>query len=255
LTLGLAACGGADKKEATGTLPTPVTSSTPTAPATTAPPKVAPVAHLNRVTFVPAMNSAMSKQKTWRTVATMTAEGKTVMTMTGYQQAKPLAASMEMSGLAFEGKTAKIIVVGGKLYMSLPGMTPAGKFVKIDPKKTPQAADFGDLLDSGDPTKALAGLGKGTQTVKFVRAETVDGIQLDRYQVTVSTAAIFKAQGKKLPAGAPKSLQYTIWMGADHLVHRMTFDLMGISMVMKMTEYNKPVTITAPPASKIVATR
>jgi len=254
LTLGLAACGGADKKESTGTLPTPVTSSAPTAPATAAPLKVAPVAHLNRVTFVPAMNSAMSKQKTWRTVATMTAEGRTVMTITGYQQAKPLAASMEMSGLAFQGKTAKLIVVGGKLYMSFPGMTPAGKFLKVDPKKT-KGADFAGLLDSGDPTKALAGLGKGTQTVKFVRAETVDGLKLDRYQVTVSTAAIFKAQGKKLPAGAPKSLPYTIWMGADHLVHRMTFDLMGVSMVMKMTEYNKPVTITAPPSSKIVATR
>jgi hypothetical protein len=32
----------------------------------------------------------------------------------------------------------------------------------------------------------------------------------------------------------------------------MTFDLSGVSMVMNMTDYNKPVHITAPPVSKIV---
>jgi hypothetical protein len=181
----------------------------------------------------------------------MTAEGQTVMTMTGYQQAKPLAASMEMSGLAFQGKTAKMIVVGGMLYMSMPGVTPAGKFVKVDPKTTPGGAGFSELLNGGDPTKTFEAFGKGLQTVKFVRSETVDGLKLDRYQVTVNTAAALKLQGKKLPAGAPKTLPYTIWMGADHLVHKMTFNLQGVSMVMKMSEYNHPITIKAPPASKI----
>ncbi|TDU90173.1 uncharacterized protein DUF1396 [Kribbella voronezhensis] len=252
LALGLAACGGADKKEATGTLPTPVTSSSPTAPATTAPLKAAPVAHLNRVTFVPAMNAAFGKQKTWRTVATMTAEGRTVMTMSGYQQAKPLAASLEMSGLAFQGKTAKMVVVGGMLYMSMPGVSPAGKFLKVDLKNTPGAENFSELLNGGDPTKTFEAFGKGLQTVKFVRSETVDGVKLDRYQVSVNTAAVLKLQGKKLPAGAPKTLPYTVWMGPDHLVRKMTFNLQGVSMVMTMSEYNHPVSIKAPPASKIV---
>ncbi|QNE19608.1 LppX_LprAFG lipoprotein [Kribbella qitaiheensis] len=253
LALGLAACGGSDgKNSANGSMPSvPVSTETaPTsAPPTTAPP--APVAHLNRVTFLPAMNTALTKQKTWRTTATMTAGGQTIMTITGYQQAKPLAASMTMTGQAFEGKSAKIIVLGSKLYMSMPGATPAGKYLMID-TKVADPAGIGAMVDSADPTKTFKALGIGMKNVKFIGPETVDGVKLDHYELTVDTAAALKTQSKKLPAGTPKTLPYSLWLGADHLVHKMSFDAQGISMVMNMNEYNKPVTITAPPASKIV---
>ena len=48
------------------------------------------------------------------------------------------------------------------------------------------------------------------------------------------------------------TLTYSMWMDKSHLVRRMSFDLGGVSMVMTMSDYNKPVSITAPPASKIV---
>lgn len=249
LALGLAACGNGDPK-ATGYRPS-APAETPTAVVTkTALPIVkAPSARLNRVTFVPAMKAALTKQKSWHIVGKVTANGSTLMTMDGFQTAKPNAMSMEMAGAAFQGKTARIVAVKNVAYISMPGLTPAGKFVKLTGAKS---GDVGELLESGDPTKILNSFGSSLGSVKYVGAETVDGQRLERYDITVSTAEALALQGKKLPAGAPKSMTYSLWMDTSHLVRRMSFDLLGISMLMTMTDYNKPVHISAPPASKLV---
>jgi hypothetical protein len=248
LALGLAACGN-DKPEATGYKPSaPV--STPVATNTAAPQQAAPVAHLNRVTFVPAMTTAIAKQKSWHTTGKMTANGTTLLTMDGVQTADPVAISMTMTGEAFQGKTAKIVVIKNTGYVSIPGMTPAGKYLKFTSGLNDQLAE---LIDGGDPTKIFKSFNSSMVSVKFVRTETVGGQKLDRYAVSVNTAKALAAQGKKVPAGMPKTLTYSMWMDKSHLVRRLSFDLAGVSMVMNMTDYNKPVHITAPPASKIVS--
>ncbi len=248
LALGLAACGNDAKPEATGYKPT-APASTPVTTTTAVPQKAAPVAHLNRVTFVPAMNAAITKQKSWHVTGTMTAGGSTVLTMDGIQTAKPAAMSMEMTGAAFQGKTAKMVLVKNVAYVSIPGMTPAGKFLKIENAET---GELGELLAGGDPTKIFKSFDSSMAGVKFVRTETIGGQKLDRYAVTVNTAKALAAQGKQVPAGVPKTLTYSLWMDKSHLVRRLSFDLGGVSMLMTMSDYNKPVSITAPPASKIV---
>jgi hypothetical protein len=253
LVLGIAACGGEQLTNSAGdSRPMPTPASAPAS--SPAPPKAAqPVVHLNRASFLPAINSGLAGQKTWRTTARMTAGGKTVMTITGLQQAKPLAVSMVMSGEAFRGGQARILLVNGFAYVSMPGLAPTGKYLKIDAKSSdPAVASFGSMLDSADPTKTFKAFDLGLRNVRFVRSETIDGRKLDRYTVTVDTATALRAQGKTLPAGAPKTLDYTLWMGTDHLVHRMSFDMAGVSMLMTMTEFNKPVSIKAPPARSIV---
>jgi hypothetical protein len=243
--LGLAACGN-DKPEATGYKP-----STPaTAADTAAPVKPAAPARLNRVTFVPAMDAAVAKQKSWSISGKMTSAGKTLLTIEGVQSAQPVAMSMEMTGAAFEGKTAKIILIKNVAYASIPGATPKGKYLKVEAAE----GEFGELLASGDPTKIYKSLGGAVRNVKFVGTEAVHRQMLDRYEVTVDTAKVFAAQGKKLPAGVevPKTLLYSMWMDKSHLVRKVEFNLLGVSMVMSMNDYNKPVHITAPPASKVV---
>jgi hypothetical protein len=252
LALGLAACGNGDPK-ATGYKPSPVATTAAPKPATTTraadPIQPAPVAHLNRITFVPAMTSAIGKQKAWHTVGTVTANGSPLMTMDGFQTTNPVAISMEMTGAAFQGKTAKVVVIKDTAYLSIPGLTPAGKYKKFASGLNDQ---LGELIEGGDPTKIYKSFDKSMVGVRFVRTETIGGQQLERYAVTVNTAKALAAQGKKVPAGLPKTLTYSMWLDKAHLVRRMTFDLSGVSMVMNMTDYNKPVHITAPPASKIV---
>ena len=248
LVVGLAAC-GTEKPAATGYKPSAPTSTPVVTTTTAVPQKVAPVAHLNRVTFVPAMNTALTKQKSWRIKATMTAGGSTVMTIDGIQTAKPLAMSITMTGEAFDGKSAKVVLVDGTGYASIPGMTPTGKYVKFEGGEAPE---LDQLLQGGDPTKIFKSFGGTVKSVKFVRTETVGGQKLSRYDVTVDTAKALKAQGKAVPPGVPSTLTYSMWMDKSNLVRKLSFDLGGLAMVMTMSDFNKPVTITAPPASKIV---
>ena len=253
LALGLAAC-GRGQPEATGYRPSaPV--STPVAANTAAPQKAAPAPHLNRVTFIPAMNAALTKQKSWRISGTVTANGTTMATISGMQSAKPAAVSTEMSGTAFNGHTARIVGVGKAVYLSLPGTTPAGKYVKLtaadlaDPK-----SGVGSAVNSADPTKTYQTIARAMQNVKYVRSQTIEGRKLDRYDLTVNTATVVKLGGAKtVPQGMPKTLTYSLWMDSAHVVRRMSFNQLGIVMVVNMTDYNKPVHITAPPASKIVS--
>ncbi|TCC43183.1 hypothetical protein [Kribbella sindirgiensis] len=252
LALGLAACGGEPK--ATGYKPsTPATTTAapkPDVTNTAAPAKPATVTHLNRVTFVPAMTSAIAKQRSWHITGTMTANGAPMLTMDGYQTANPVAMSMEMTGAAFDGKTAKTIVIKNIAYVSMPGLTPAGKFVKF---KSGLNNQLSELVEGGDPTKIYKSFGSSMIDAKFVGTEFVLGETLDRYDVTVNTAKALAAQGKKVPAGVPSTLTYSMFMDKAHLIRRLTFDLSGVSMVMDMTGYNRPVEITAPSASQIVS--
>ena len=248
LALGLAAC-GADKPEATGYKPS-TTASKPVATNTAAPQQAAPVAHLNRVTFVPAMTKAIAQQKSWHVTGKMTANGRTMMTMDGVQTASPVGLSMTMTGAAFQGKTAKIVVIKKTGYVSIPGATPPGKYLKFTSGVN---AQLDQLVEGGDPTKIYKSFDSSMVSVKFVGTQTIGGEKLDRYALSVSTAKALAAQGKKVPAGMPKTLTYSMWMDKSHRVRRLSFNLSGVSMVMNMNEYNKPVHITAPPASKIVS--
>ncbi len=143
--------------------------------------------------------------------------------MDGIQTAKPVAMSMTMTGAAFQGKTAKIVVIKNTGYVSIPGMTPAGQVPEDRVPASP--SELGELLEGGDPTKIFKSFDSSMANVKFVRTETIGGQKLDRYAVTVNTAKALAAQGKKVPAGVPKTLTYSMWMDKSHLVRRMSFDL------------------------------
>jgi hypothetical protein len=248
LALGLAACG--DKKPAAAPpapVPVPTTVEAQKAVATTPP----PVVRLNRATFVPAMNAALAKQKSWRTSLQLQVRYQTVLTSEGVQTFKPAAMSLTMSGAAFKGKTAKIIFVKGNGYASIPGVTPAGKYAKF---KSGKVAQLDQLLENGDPTRTFKSFDKALVSVKYIGENRMAGMWMERYEVTLNTAKAFAAQGKKLPKGMPATIMYTLWMDKSHLMRRMELELdYGFtSTVMTMSDYNKPVKISPPPASKIV---
>nr|WP_238357016.1 hypothetical protein [Kribbella italica] len=254
--MGVAACGGSEEPKSAGSpSSSTTTTSTPEAPASTpAPPTAAApaVVRLDRATFLPAMNSALAKQTSYRTTGKMTANGQVLMTITGVQQAKPPAASISMTGAAFKGQTAKVVVIGKTLYMSIPGVTPAGKYAKLD-STDPSMAQFSELAGTGDPSKTFESFKGALRGVKFVKSETIGGVKLDRYDITVDTAAVLKAQGKKIPAGVPKTLPYSMWLDAGKMARRFSFDLQGVSLLMTIDPAGAPVSIKAPAKKDIVS--
>jgi len=263
MILGVAACGGGDKatgdRAGGGTTPSaPVTSSTPTVTATAsvpAPPKAEEPVRLTSASFIPALKSNTGKAKSFKSSAVMTVGGQKI-TMESSQTTSPLAMKLDMVN-PLAGGAMQMVLIKSTLYLSIPKQTGAGKYIQLNLKnaKDPAVASFGSMLDNADPTKSYQAWEKGLRSVKFVKTETIGGRQLDRYDITVDTATAFKAEGKPVPKGMPKSIVYSIWMGSDKLVYRMTFAMAGAAMVMTISDYNKPVAITAPAPSKIIAKR
>ncbi|NEA36087.1 hypothetical protein [Streptomyces sp. SID13031] len=260
MILGVAACGETDKAGggATQSAPTqttsaPVTSSTPEV-STPLPPTAEAPLRLTNASFMPALKAGTGKAKSFKATAVMTV-GSQKITMTTSQITSPLAMKLDMVDPA--AGTMQMILVKSNLYLSIPKQTGAGKYIKLDLKnsKDPQIKSFGSLLDSADPMKSYQGWEKGLRSVKFVKSETIGGQKLDRYDVTVDTAASLKAAGQPVPKGVPKTLVYSVWMGSDKLIYRLTFSMAGVEMLMTMSDYNKPISITAPPANKIIAKR
>jgi hypothetical protein len=150
------------------------------------------------------------------------------------------------------GGVMQMMLVKSVAYVSAPGVAPTGKFLRVDLKKSkdPELAALAGMLDSADPTKTFQAWNKGGIKVKFVKSETLGFRKVDRYQVSVNTATVLG--GRKAPAGTPKTIAYTLWMGSDHLPYKMAFNLAGMDMQITMTGYNSVEAITPPPASKIV---
>jgi hypothetical protein len=175
-------------------------------------------------------------------------------TMTAVQSmSKPPALAIDLNGPAFDGK-GRMVVVNNIVYVSMKSITPAGKYLKLDPKdkSNPMAGLFSQLLNQMDPTKTFDAFDHGLKSVKHVGTDTVDGTKVDHYKVAVDTAAALKAQKQKVPAGMPKTITYDIWMDAAHLMRRLTFAMQGARMEMKASGWGEPVTIKAPAAADIV---
>lgn len=145
-------------------------------------------------------------------------------------------------------------VVDGIVYMTIPSVTPAGKFLKIDPsdKSNPMSKSFGSLSEQMDPLNSVRAMRSGVRKVTYVGAESVDGVDADHYRVVVDSAAMFRRMKQKTVPGMPRNLTYDMWLDDHDLLRRMQFEVAGQSVDMSMSKWGEPVSVTAPPASKVV---
>ncbi len=142
-------------------------------------------------------------------------------------------------------------LVDGVMYMAMPPMTPKGKFFKIDTNDP--NSPFGDLssITQGDPLATFDAFDAGLEEVVYVGAEDVDGEEMDHYVLTVDAKKASRAQGTPVPPGA-KEISYDLWIDDEDLMRRMQFDEGRGGMTMTMSDWGKPVTVKAPPASAIM---
>lgn len=251
----LAGCGGGKSDNqvagrATPSVPSsPATSASPTPSATT----TAPVAGgLSRAQFVAAIKKAVAKQKSAHVAMQMsTTQG--VIDAEGdvsYHPRTAMAMTMQVPGM---GK-AQMRLVDGVMYMAMPPLTPQGMFLKIDPKDPhgPLGGQFSGLGDQLDPLRSFSAFDQGLKNVEYVGVESVDGEDMDHYVLTVDSTASLAAMGQQAPQGLPKTTTYDVWLDQDHLMRRMKMDLSGVSMDMTISDWGRPVHITAPPRDKMM---
>lgn len=210
--------------------------------------------HLDKAGLVEAVTSGPVKAGSAH--VTMSMGGAASLTAEGdvdYRGSTP-EMSMTMSMAQLGSGRMEMRFVDGILYMTIPQVTPAGKFMRIDPqdKSNPMSETFGSITKQMDPLNSIRSLKAGVRTVEFVGAESVDGEDADHYRVTVNTAAMLKAMGQKHLAGMPRTLTYDMWLDGKDLLRRMRFTLSGMQVDMSMSRWGEPVDVHAPPPGKVV---
>jgi hypothetical protein len=247
LALGVSGCAGSDDEASTAS-ETPSGSTTADAGGDAAAPTggdaVEPRTLLDR------MRAAMGETTSARFTMEMTGGGQE-LTAEGAMSYAETGNEMDISMSLPTGGEVRVVAADGELFASLPGRTPEGTFVRIDPED-PAMGPLADQVESMDPLSSFDAFDAGLQEVTFVGEETVDGIEMERYRLEVDTAAAAEGQGEPSPAGVPETVVYDLWLDDEDHMRRMTFDLAGVEAVMTMSDWGEPVDVSAPPADKIV---
>ncbi|WP_310963101.1 LppX_LprAFG lipoprotein [Nocardioides terrisoli] len=243
--LGLTGCGGSSA--AGHSTSAPVSSPSGSTGTTTG---SATAGRLTKADFVQTVSSAVGAQKTAHV-----AVRSQLLKVDGDVSYAGKASAMAMT-LAVNGQKGEVRIVDGVLYMSMPGLTPAGKFVKLTASDPNIGPLIGQIRNFG-PQGNLEAMSKGLQKVQYIGADTVDGAKVDHYKVTVDARAMLKQMGTAVPKAAkdkiPHTVTYDMYLDSNHLMRRIVIDLMGQQTRVDVTNWGKPVHISAPPASDLVA--
>jgi hypothetical protein len=198
--------------------------------------------------FLDRLKAGMGEEGSVHVEMTMTgpmetsAEGDTVYGPDGSE----MQLSMKMANLP--GGAMEMVLVDGKAYMSMPGVTPPGKFFAVD-EDDPA---FGSLDDGLSPTDSFDAFEAGLEQVDELGTEDVDGESTTHYRLDVDAKSALEATGQSAVPGLPETLTYDVWLDADDRMRRITYELAGTELTMDMTEWGEPVTITAPDAADLV---
>ena len=174
---------------------------------------------------------AVAAKKAGSAHVAMTMSGAANLTAKGdvsYGKGKP-AMEMTMSMPGVGRGRIEMRSVGGLFYVQIPGVTPPGKFIAFDPddKRSPLARSFAGTTDQMNPMSSLNAVASSVRSADRVGQQTMHGVEVEHYKVTVDTAGIVKEIGAMAARRAqmPEELTYDLWLDGKHQLHRMTFKL------------------------------
>lgn len=200
---------------------------------------------------------AVAAKKAGSAHVAMTMLGAASLTAKGdvaYGGGKPaMAMTMSMPGMG-RGRI-EMRSVGGLFYVQIPGMTPPGKFFAFDPddKSSPLARGFAGTTEQLNPMSSLRAVASSVRSADRVGKQSMHGVEVEHYKVSVDTAGIVKQIGARAAreSGMPPELTYDLWLDAKHQLHRMTFELSGLSFEGNMSRWGKPIKVKRPAAEAI----
>lgn len=257
LLVGVAGCGGDDAEIASGEATTEAAPSEPTQTASEEPAEEPEEPEeqsggYDAEELLGAMKAAVQENETAHLVMEMGGGGQS-MNAEGDVSYVGDSTSMQLTMQSPEmGQGAiEVRMVDGMLYMSMPPMTPEGKFLALDVDDP--NSPFGGLggVTQGDPMGTFKAFDEGLRDVKYLGSEDVDGEEMDHYVLTVDGKAAAKAQGA--PAGSvPDEITYDLWLDDDDLMRRIQYTMAGGGVTISMSDWGKPVTVKAPAKSDIM---
>lgn len=161
-----------------------------------------------------------------------------------------MAQSAASTGTASQGET--LIGIGADRYLQATGVTPAGKWLKV-PSGNGVPVSFAAI----DPVGMVGRFNKGMTKFAYVGAAKIDGAQVQHYRLTIDQQKFLKATGQGLGSanlGSSETLTEDLYLNDDNTLRRVVLSLPGGvgNTQVDVTNWGKPITIQAPPASAIV---
>jgi hypothetical protein len=154
-------------------------------------------------------------------------------------------ANMRMT-MSISGQDMNLLLVDSVMYIESPQAP--GKFIKYD--LTDSSNPVGSqLIDQLDPAASMAKFAAAVSSVTSLGEEDVDGQSADHFVMTVDTSKLATASPA---AGLPPELTADIWLDGDDRMVRSSIDLGEATYDATMSDFGKPVDITAPPADQVV---
>jgi hypothetical protein len=240
------ACGQEDKAGASGD---PTTSQSPapmgfTGTTPTGGAGQAGGVHQDRAAFIDAVKKGTSEVSSAHVTMNMEGEGQQVSVegVTKIDADPAMQLTMDMAGMKVE-----LIVLKGDVYVKgMPGAD-TGKWARYD-KDSEIAQSMLDSASAADPNAMFEDFEKVVTDVKYIGPESVDGEDMQKYELTMDP----KASGDSDTAGLPDEVTYLVWLDTKDRMRKVTFDLQGIKANILMDRYDEPVNIKAPAASDVV---
>ena len=234
-------------------------SAGPVAPATS--PAVSSVAYtpLTKANFGTTVGSKVSSVKTLH----MTMASSAMKVSADMNYGPPLAMQMTMTATA-SGKSMNVVakLIGTTMYLQIPQLTPAGKFMALDLSKVPQTSPYVKLLDQYrklGPASMTSMFKSDVTALTYVGTAQIDGQTARHYTTTVNTAGVLKALGSLSSSSALASQMKTVteqvYLTDNQLPLRVTMSLPAPvgAMQVDFSKWGQPVTITAPPAADVMS--
>jgi hypothetical protein len=255
LVTGLAACGsggGSDNPLAAGSTSTAATSPTTSSSA----PSVAAGSTLSATDMAAIIKGGMSAVTTAHETLDMTSSssGKTMqMHADADVQMSPIAMNMTMT---IGATKVQEMFVDGVMYMQIPNVTPAGKWLKVDVSQMSAMMGGTGLSDAlTNPLGMMDKMSGFITSATYVGPDTVNGSSAKHYRMAVDLKAAMAKMFPNLPGSAVAKIGKTadedIWVDDQGRPVKTMVDFGTGSMTALLSDFGKSVDVQAPPASQV----
>ena len=151
------------------------------------------------------------------------------------------------------GQAKTLIGVGADRYLQEPGVTPAGKWLKLPASSSAPSITFPQL----NPVAMVVRFTKGMTKLVYIGATSIGGSQVHHYQITIDQQKLLQATGQSQGSanlGTGESITEDLYLNADNTLRRVALSLPGGvgDTQVDVTGWGAPVSIQAPPASSVV---
>lgn len=208
---------------------------------------------LTEQTFVQAMTKAMLRAGTVQSEISLDLAGNSLRA-TAAQRIDGTLSGGAMQLSTHGSLNMQLTLVDEVVYVNLGRLT-SGKYARLDLDEPQAAAMFGELVQGTDVVAVAKALDRAVRRLDVVDREVVDGIPTTEYRLTVDTQQALSTQGTPQSTidALPDTITYDFFLDEHELPHRMEFDMGPASAEMTMSDWGRPVDISAPPRSQITS--